>query len=75
MKFIKKLKEIVADIHINGKMSHGLKILILLNCLMYCLKQSTDLYTTSIKMLMAFYTELGKQLQSHMDSKDIEFTK
>lgn len=56
-------------------MSYGLKILILLKCLMYCLKQSTDLYTTPIKMLMSFYTELGKQLQSHMDSKDIEFTK
>lgn len=56
-------------------MSHGLKILILLKCLTYCLKQSADLYATPIKMLMASYTELGKQLQSHMDSKDTDFTK
>lgn len=63
-------------------MPHGLKILlyiivleILLKCLIYCLKQSADLDTIPIKMLMAFYTELGKQLQSYMDAKDIEFTK
>lgn len=75
MKFIKK-KEVISDIHINEKMSHGLKRLILLKCLNALSRAIPRFGHSTYQNVNGILHRVGKTIvKSYGLIKDTEFTK